>query len=142
MSDNLQSQWRLLTSNPSSGVNGFDFKRVVALDRVQLLAELDALMCPPEVRDCALILENVFEILDFELNTTQAEGYLEVLSEIPKDLLSKARKVILKKHKWATPPKPADFYMAVELEIKRRQTAHARLQWAIQNEDYIISLGE
>ena len=142
MSDDLRLQWRLLTANPTSGVNGFDFRKVTQLDRVQLLAELDSLMCPPDDRECALILENVFEILNFELNTIQAEGYLEVLSEIPRDLLGKARKVILKKHKWSPPPTPADFYMAVELEIKRRQTAHARLQWAIQNEDYIQSLGE
>ena len=55
-SDDLRLQWRLLTANPNSGVNGFDFRKVTQLDRVQLLAELDALMCPPDDRECALIL--------------------------------------------------------------------------------------
>ncbi len=87
----------------------------------------------------ARMLDLVTETLQVEIPSEAAtEIYYSILRDIPPDLLMRSAKEVLKKHVYPTMPKPADFYRAVEGEIKQRETD---LRWFKLAADRLEAIG-
>ena len=102
----------------------FDLDHIEIDDRLEdAISVLEASLAKSEVPEIARMLDMVTETLQVDLPSEAAtEIYYSILRDIPADLLMRSAKEVLKKHVYPTMPKPADFYQAVEGEIKQRKS--------------------
>ena len=118
----------------------FDLDHIEIDDRLEdAISVLEASLAKSEIPEIARMLDMVTETLQVDLPSEAAtEIYYSILRDIPADLLMRSAKEVLKNHVYPTMPKPADFYKAVEADIKQRQTD---LRWFQLAADRLEAIG-
>tara|TARA_Y100000588_G_scaffold128354_1_gene140611 strand:+ start:2474 stop:2866 length:393 start_codon:yes stop_codon:yes gene_type:complete len=100
--------------------------------------ECDLLLAPSSDAQVVQILDDVWEVLSAStLSTTAYKGYIEALIEIPPDLLKEAASIVIKTYVYPSPPKPADFYQAIQNKLDERKIALQRITLMAERKNYI-----
>ena len=111
------------------------------LDVMRINCEVALEGAPDET--IAQAIDQVWETLSCEpLSVHAYQGYIEALSDIPRDLIWDAVKGILRNYVYPTPPKPAHFREQVSEEMSNRRLILFRINIMAKHKEYIKSLKE
>lgn len=111
------------------------------LDAMRVSCEVAVEAAPDKT--IAQAIDQVWETLSFEPLSVQAyQGYIEAMSDIPRDLIWDAVKGILRNYVYPTPPKPAHFREQVAQEMSNRRLILHRIDLMARNKKYLKRLKE